>query len=207
MLRVNPKALANLNMNLLNPDGGSTQTTEVFSQMGAKRCFRDSDKNGDKAITKDEVTLSQAAFDKLDADKNGKVTQEEMNVAFSGHGTEVYDYYTTKRRAAKSADLLALIMKESTASSNANTTAVQKAAEKYIKNKDTNKDGVLDRGELKLSETTFLKLDVNKDNKVDTAEMKTALKGYGTTLSSYFDSKTTTESQRNRAVNTLLDYI
>ena len=211
MLRVNPYKMANLGMSLLNQDSSTTQTTDTFAKIGANKVFKDSDANGDKVITKDEVNLSQEAFDKLDADKNGKVTKEEMQTAFADHGTEVYQYYLQKKKTAKSSELLSKIVDSTTSDSSGTSTtssAVDKAAAKYVTNKDANKDGVLSRSELGLSATIFAKLDTSKDGKIDTTEMKAALKGYETTLNSYFSSSSTSSSTtQSSVVSSLLDVI
>jgi Ca2+-binding EF-hand superfamily protein len=209
MLRVNPYKMANLGMSLLNQDSSSTQTTDTYAKIGANKVFKDSDANGDKVITKDEVNLSQAAFDKLDADKNGKVSKEEMQTTFAGHGTEVYQYYLQKKKKAKSSELLTQITSGTSSSgTSTNTSAADKAAAKYVTNKDANKDGTLSRSELGLSATVFAKLDTTKDGKIDTTEMKAALKGYETTLNSYFSSSSTSSSTtQSSVVSSLLDVI
>jgi Ca2+-binding EF-hand superfamily protein len=209
MLRVNPYKMANLGMSLLNQDSSGTQATDTYAKIGANKVFKDSDANGDKAITKDEVSLSQAAFDKLDADKNGKVTKDELQTAFAGHGTEVYQYYLQKKKKAKSSELLAQVTSGSSSSgTTTDTSAVDKAAAKYVTNKDANKDGTLSRSELGLSATIFAKLDTSKDGKIDTTEMKAALKGYETTVSSYFSTNATSStSTQSSVVSSLLDVI
>lgn len=208
MLRVNPYKMSQLNLSLFNQDSSSTQSTENFAQIGAAKVFKDSDKNGDKVITKDEVSLSQEAFDKLDADKNGKVTKDEMQEVFSGHGSEVYQYYLKKKKKAKSSELLDQVLKGTSASSTStSTTAVDKAATKYMTNKDANKDGVLSRSELGLAVSTFTKLDTTKDGKIDGTELKAALKGYETTLNSYFSKTNSTNATQSSVVTSLLDVI
>jgi len=208
MIRISPQRINELNMLYGGDSTTNTATSETFSQLGAAKVLKDSDTNGDKVITSDEVTLSQAAFDKLDADKNGKVTKQELEATFSGKGDQVYSYFLQKRKAAKSSELLDVIM-NGKASSNASSTSVNKAAQQYITNKDKNKDGYLSNAELNLSAATFLKLDVNKDKKIDVSEMRTALKGYSTTLLKYYGTSSTssTSSSSNGIINSLLDVI
>src|SRR5207248_322977 len=53
-------------------------------QMLARQMVQDGDKDSDKKLTKDEMTaLADSWFDKLDADKTGKLTQQQFAANFS----------------------------------------------------------------------------------------------------------------------------
>src|SRR2546423_218981 len=53
-------------------------------QMLAQQMVQDGDKDSDKKLTKDEMTaLADSWFDKLDADKAGKLTQQQFSANFN----------------------------------------------------------------------------------------------------------------------------
>ena len=53
-------------------------------QMLARQMVQDGDKDSDKKLTKDEMTaLADSWFDKLDADKTGKLTQQQFTANFN----------------------------------------------------------------------------------------------------------------------------
>ena len=56
------------------------------------------------------------------------------------------------------------------------------ASKKYIKENDTNKDGVLTKDEVKWSADAFDKADTSKDGKVDEGEIKTTLQDNESTV-------------------------
>ena len=191
MLRVNPKVLADLGLggSLINGEGeAATQTGEVFTKLGAKKCFKDGDANKDGVITQDEVNISAAAYAKLDANSDGKVTEEEMSDAMAGQGSQIAAYYLKYKKAAKSSDLLEAIL--TGGSSTQSPGYVEAAAKKYIANKDANKNGTLEQSEISISAETFSKLDTDKSGSISLAEMKAALKGQDARLAAYFKSAT-----------------
>jgi len=67
---------------------------------------------------------------------------------------------------------------ESPGSAQFDNIATQLAAKKYIKDQDTNKDGVLSQDEVSLSEEAMAKLDTDKDGKLSEDELKAGLSGY-----------------------------
>lgn len=203
MLRVNPKVLADLGLggSLINGESDAAQTGEVFSKLGAKKCFKDGDANRDGVITRDEVSISDAAYAKLDADGDGKVTEKEMREALAGRGGQIAAYYLKYKKAAKSSDLLEAILTGD--SSGSDTGYVEAAARKYIANKDANKNGTLEQGEVSLSAETFAKLDTDKSGTISLSEMKAALKGQDARLAAYFKSATSQNTTTDLTSNLL----
>ncbi len=166
---------------------GEANQNELFAKIGARKCFRDADANKDEVITEDEVTLSAEAFARLDASKDGKVTQEEISAAMSGHGQDVYSFYTSRQRgSSNSRDLLASVLGES-AKQDASS-ATEKAAKEYMARMDANKDGVLSRQETSVSATAFGNIDTSGNGSIELAEMQAALKIHDARLSSYYSS-------------------
>lgn len=171
---------------LLSGNGEASQD-ELFAKIGARKCFRDADANKDEVITQDEVTLSAEAFARLDASKDGKVTQEEIDAAMAGHGKDVYSFYVSQRRVAKSQDLLADVLGESTKQDE--SSAAEKAALEYMRRKDANADGVLSRQETSVSASAFDGLDTSGNGSIELAEMQAVLKMHDARLSSYFSAQ------------------
>lgn len=165
---------------------GEASQNELFAKIGARKCFRDADANKDEVVTQDEVTLSAEAFARLDASKDGKVTQEEIDAAMAGHGKDVYSFYVSQRKAAKSQDLLASVLGESTTQDG--SSAAEKAAREYMKRMDANSDGVLSRQETSVSAAAFSEIDTSGNGSIELAEMQAALKIHDAKLSSYYSS-------------------
>ncbi len=188
MLRVNPKILSDLGLTnpLLGESSDSTQTTgEVFTKLGAKKVMKDDDANGDGVLSRDEVKISDAAYAKLDANSDGKVTEDELTDALAGRGNAIAAYYLKYRKAGKTNDMLESVL-TGQSSNSASSGYVEAAAKKYIAGKDKDKNGTLEQGEVNLSATTFAKLDTNGDGKISLTEMKAALKGQDARLAAYF---------------------
>ena len=183
-MRVSSKQYLEASSQLSN--NGETSQNELFAKLGARKCFRDGDTNRDGVITKDEVSLSAEAFARLDASKDGNVTQEEITAAMSGRGQDVFSYYTSKRSGTNSLDLLSNILGESSTSKD--TSASGKAAKQYVASMDANKDGVLSRAEASLSASAFSNIDTSGNGTIEVTEMQAALKIHEAKISSYFSS-------------------
>ncbi|PKN41183.1 MAG: hypothetical protein CVU60_12110 [Deltaproteobacteria bacterium HGW-Deltaproteobacteria-18] len=139
------------------------------------------------------MSLSAEAFAKLDASRDGKVTQEEISAAMSEHGKDVYSHYVSKKKAgASSLDLLGKILGESATQND--TSASEKAARKYMKRMDADKDGVLSKAETSVSAPAFSAIDTSGNDVIELEEMQAALKAHETKLSSYFSSLTESSS-------------
>lgn len=165
---------------------GEASQNELFAKIGSRKCFRDADANKDGVVTEDEVTLSEEAFARLDASRDGKVTQEEMDAAMSGHGQDVFSFYTSRRRAANSQDLLAGVLGASATEEDGD--AAEKAAREYMTRMDADKDGVLTRQETSVSAAAFGNIDTSGNGSIELAEIQAALKIHDSRLSSYYAS-------------------
>ncbi|MBA4357793.1 MAG: EF-hand domain-containing protein [Humidesulfovibrio sp.] len=110
-MRVNPKTLANM-MSLYADGQTATGLPEgTYVNLAASKYIKDNDTNKDKMLSSDEVTLSKEAFDKLDADKNGKLDLKEMRAALKGQDAAIEAYYKTKKAKRSSVDLTSGLLK------------------------------------------------------------------------------------------------
>jgi Ca2+-binding EF-hand superfamily protein len=165
---------------------GEASQNELFAKIGSRKCFRDADENKDGIVTQDEVTLSAEAFARLDASRDGKVTQEEMDAAMSGHGQDVFSFYTSRHRAANSQDLLAGVLGASTTEEGGD--AAEKAAREYMTRRDANTDGVLSSQEASVSAAAFGNIDTSGNGSLELEEIQAVLKTHDARLSSYYSS-------------------
>jgi len=170
-MRVNPK-LANLQYMYANGDTTSALPEGTLSNLAAVKYVKDNDKNKDKCLSIDEVTLSQAAFDKLDADKNGKIDLKEMKAGLKGQDEAIQAYYSGKKTAA---DPTSGLLEPTTSDSSASTYSA-KAAASFISANDKDKDGSLTHTEAGLSTAAFDNLDTDKNGKLSATEVQAGLK-------------------------------
>lgn len=209
MLRVNPKIISDLGLSspLLGESTDSTTETsgEVFSKLGGKKVFKDDDANNDGVLTRDEVNISDAAYAKLDADGDGKVTEDEMTDALAGRGTSIAAYYLKYRKAAKTDEMLEAVL-TGDSSSSGTSGYVEAAAKKYIENKDADDNGTLSQSEVGFSTSTFAKIDTNGDGQISLSEMKASLKGQDARLAAYFKNASSS-SDSTDLTSTLLGTI
>ena len=97
----------------LNEDSQTTSALPegTLSNLAAAKYIKDNDKNKDGVLTSDEVSLSQEAFAKLDADSDGKVTADEMKTALKGQDSAIFQYYNKSGTAASdSTDLTSTLL-------------------------------------------------------------------------------------------------
>lgn len=177
-MRVNPK-FANMQYMYANGDTTTGLPEGTYSNLAATKYVRDNDKNKDGKLSTDEVTLSQEAFDKLDADKSGKIDLKEMKAGLKGQDAAIEAYYKKKKTTAGNSKLTSDLVDSSAGTDTATAKATPysaKAAASYIDSKDTDSDDSLSREEAALASASFDTLDTDKNGKLSQAEVQAALK-------------------------------
>lgn len=182
-MRVNPK-LANLQYMYANGDTTSALPEGTLSNLAAAKYVKDNDKDKDKCLSIDEVTLSQAAFDKLDADKNGKIDLKEMKAGLKGQDAAIQAYYSGKKTAADPTSGLLEPSKSDTGTS----TYAAKAAASFISANDKNGDGGLSKAEASLSTGSFDALDADKSGTLEQDEVQGAIKSKESAFKIYYSN-------------------
>ncbi len=190
-MRINPK-LANLQYLYANGDTTSALPEGTYSNLAAAKFVKDNDKNKDKSLSIDEVTLSQEAFDKLDADKNGKIDLAEMKAGLKGQDAAIQAYYNSKASKTGSLDLASTLLGSST--DQTKYTYTTQAAASFIDSKDKDKDGSLSLSESGLSSTVFNKRDTDKDGKLSQSEIQTAIKAKEQAYGTYYNNNVSTKT-------------
>jgi len=190
-MRINPK-LANLQYMYANGDTTSALPEGTYSNLAASKYMKDNDKNKDKCLTTDEVTLSQEAFDRLDKDKNGKIELSEMKTALKGQDEAIQAYYSKKGTKSSSTNLTSSLLGDTTGS--LADIYANLAAAKYIKENDKDKSETLSSAESGLTQTAFDRLDTNKDGKLSLAEIRAGLKGQEGAVEDFYEDNATTSS-------------
>lgn len=191
IMRVNPK-LANLQYLYDNDQTSSSLPEGTYSNLAATKYIKDNDKNKDKSLTSDEVTLSQEAFDKLDQDKNGKIDLKEMKSGLKGQDDAIEAYYKNKKNKSGSSDLASSLLGDS-ADSLADVYS-NLAAAKFIKEKDKDKSDTLSSSEVTLSKETFDRLDQDKNGKLNLQEIRAGLKGQEGTIEAFYEANGTSSN-------------
>ncbi|MHC1700882.1 MAG: hypothetical protein AB9900_07870 [Humidesulfovibrio sp.] len=189
-MRVNPK-MANLQYLYANGETASGLPEGTYSNLAAAKYVKDNDKNKDKCLTSDEVTLSQEAFDKLDADKNGKIDLSEMKDGLKGQDAAIQAYYTNKKASSTTDNTSTLL--ENSSGSLADTYA-NLASAKYVKENDKDGSDTLSSAEANLSETAFNKLDTDKNGELSQEEIRAGLTGQEGTVEDFYESNGTGSS-------------
>lgn len=193
-MRVNPK-LANLQYLYANDQTATGLPEGTFVNLAATKYVKDNDANGDKTLSVDEVTLSQEAFDKLDADKNGKLDQTEMRTALKGQDAAIAAYYTGKTSKSGATDWTSSLLGSSTGTADSEYST--KAAANYIDTNDKNADDSLARSETALSQASFNKLDTDGDGKLELGEVQTAIKAKEQTFKTYYTNSVSNKTIAN----------
>lgn len=192
-MRVNPYIANQMYLNYTtNSDSngdvsGSILPQGTYSKLAAAKYIKDNDKDNDGKLTSDEVSISAAAFAKLDSDNDGYVTKSEMTKALSGKDDEIYSFY--KSGGAESGEDITdelLNATSSTTSSNA-TVYVKMAAKAYIKANDKNGDGVITASEASaLASNVFSAIDVNSNGSLTLSELENALADDSESIYKYY---------------------
>ncbi len=158
-------------------------TQGTYVKQAVSGYISSNDKNKDGRLSRDEVTLSDEAYAKLDANSDGKVARSELQKALQGKDTQIYQYYKTGGAKTHPKDVVATLL--SNAGNSTATSSVTKAATQFIKDHDRSKDGKLSRAETTLSAEEFAKLDANSDGKLARIELAKALDGKGAAIDQY----------------------
>lgn len=158
----------------------------TYVNQAANRYFKANDKDKNGQLSRDEVTLSAEAYAKLDANSDGKVTKAELQKALKGKDAAIYQYYKSGGEKTHPKDVVTTLL--SNAGSSGGTTSITQAASRYIRERDTDKDGRLTRLETTLSAEEFAKLDANADGKLAKVELEKALQGKQAGIDAYYAS-------------------
>lgn len=179
-------------------------TATAGAQVAARKSMLTNDANRDNVLTQDEVSISEEAFQKLDADKNDEVTRKEIEAYLKENPEAVAGYVKNYASMAKDSNILDEVLSyvESTDSSS----VAQSAAQKYIKNNDKDGDGKLSQNETGLDASVFTEVDADGDNALSAEEVAAYLKNYETVLSSYTASSSSSSST-STAVTSLLSML
>lgn len=184
-MRINPKIANQMYLNS-GDEESSCLATGTYTTLAAAKYIKENDKDGDKCLSADEVSLSAAAYAKLDADKDGKVTLEEMKKSLAGQDNAIFQYYKNGGATAETPDITSALLTKSNADSTAAGTYSSLAANRYMKEKDKNGDGVLSSDEVSLDASVFSKLDKNNDGKVTKAELQSVLSNQDSAIKKYY---------------------
>ncbi len=186
-MRINPHLANQMYLNSGDEDK-TCLSTGTYTGLAAAKYIKDNDKDGDKCLSADEVTLSAEAFAKLDADKDGKVTKEEMKASLAGKDNEIYQYYKNGGATAETPDITSALLNNSNSSSTTSGTYAGLAAKRYLADKDKNGDGVLSSDEVSLTAEIFTKMDKDGDGKVTRAELNSVLSSKDSAIRKYYQN-------------------
>lgn len=194
-MRINP-ALANQMYLNSGEENCSCLPSGTYTTLAAAKYIKENDKDGDKCLSADEVSLSAEAYAKLDADKDGKVTLDEMKKSLAGKDDAIYEYYKNGGATAETPDITTALLNNSNTSTTASGTYSTLAAKRYLADKDKDGDGMLSAEEVSLDASVFTKMDANGDGKVSSSELNTILSPQDSAIKKYYQnggSSTTTD--------------
>jgi Ca2+-binding EF-hand superfamily protein len=171
-------------------DATSESTTSVlpegtYTKLAASKFIKDNDTDHDGVLSQDEVSISAAAYAKLDADSDGKVTLAEVQDSLDGQDDAIYQFYSNGG-AKSSTDITSALLNGSNASTASTTSYSSLAAERFLSDKDADDDGEVDLEESGLSASVFNNIDSDADGSLTESELKTALSGQSSTISKYY---------------------
>lgn len=170
----------------------TSMAAKAGAQVAARKSMLTNDANKDNVLTQDEVTISEEAFQKLDADKNNEVTQQEIEDYLKEHPEAVTSYVKNYASMAKGSNILDKVM--GYAEDADTSTAASSAAKKYVENNDEDGDGKLSLDETGLEADVFNEVDADGDGTLSTDELTAYLKNYESVLSGYTSSGTSSSS-------------
>lgn len=180
----------------------TSMAAKAGAQVAARKSMLTNDENMDNVLTKDEVTISEEAFQKLDADKNNEVTQQEIQDYLKEHPEAVTSYVKNYASMAKGSNILDKVM--GYAEDEDTSTAASSAAKKYVENNDDDGDGKLSLNETGLEADVFNEVDKDGDGKLSTAELTAYLKNYESVLGSYASSSSSSSSTDDGSLLSML---
>lgn len=183
-MRINPKIANQMYLNSGDEDS-SCLATGTYTTLAAAKYIKDNDKDGDKCLSADEVSISAEAYAKLDADSDGKLSLAEMKESLAGQDDAIFQYYKNGGATADTPDITSTLL-SNTSASNASGTYSSLAAKRYLSDKDKNGDGLLSSDEVSLSAEIFSSMDKNSDGKVSRAELQSVLSGQENTIKRYY---------------------
>ncbi len=193
-MRVNPYIANQMYLNYTtNSDSngdvsGSILPQGTYSKLAAAKYIKDNDKDHDGKLTSDEVSISSAAFAKLDTDSDGYISKSEMTTALSGKDDEIYSFY--KSGGSETGEDITDELLEGTSSTSSSSNAklyTKMAAKAYIKAYDTNSDGVITASEASaLASNVFASIDTNSNGSLTLAELENALADDGDSIYKYY---------------------
>ncbi len=183
-MRINPQIANQMYLNSGDEDT-SCLATGTYTGLAAAKYIKDNDKDGDKCLSADEVSISAEAYAKLDADNDGKVTLEEMKDSLAGQDDAIFQYYKNGGATTETPDITTALLTNSNSSSTSSTYSTL-AAKRYLADKDKNGDGVLSSDEVSLSADVFSEVDKDSDGKVTKAELQSVLAGQESTIKKYY---------------------
>jgi uncharacterized protein (TIGR03000 family) len=145
------------------------RTTEKGPRLNLDEFLNDYDQNKDGSLSRNEFPPElRPAFDRLDVNKDGKVSRKELEAGI-GH----------LHPAHRPSDLINVLI-EMSASDDVCEGEIQRSYD-ILRNLDKNRDGKIDRDELKTARAKivedrvdylFTELDKNQDGKIDRNEAK-----------------------------------
>lgn len=150
----------------------------------ASRYIKDHDKNKDGRLSRSETTLSAEEYAKLDVNADGRLTRDELEKALNGKKEAIDKYYASGGEKTHDEDMAAAVLFTSNAGGITNFSGL--AANRLLKDRDRNGDGVLSANELGLSNKAFAKIDKDKDRKITINELNTALAGKNSAIQTYY---------------------
>ncbi len=184
-MRINP-AIANQMYLNSGEENCSCLPSGTYTTLAAAKYIKENDKDGDKCLSADEVSLSAEAYAKLDADKDGKVSLDEMKKSLAGKDDAIYQYYKNGGSTAETPDITTALLNNSNTSTTASGTYSTLAAKRYLADKDKDGDGALSAAEVSLDASVFTKIDANGDGKVSSSELNTILSPQDSAIKKYY---------------------
>jgi len=171
-------------------DATSESTTSIlpqgtYTKLAAAKYLKDNDKDHDGVLESDEVSISAAAYAKLDANSDGKVTQDEIANSLSGQDDAIYQFYANGG-AKSSVDLTSSLLSASNASAASNASYATLAAKRFLAEMDENSDALLTSEESDLSTSVFNELDTDSSGTLSLSELKSALASKNSAITTYY---------------------